>query len=588
MAKVKCGVCGGKLVKMANFCGFCGTKTARGETVYPSAIAAVPTYLRSASAKPAAAYKPPILPAQRRPAGFRRFLIPLAAAILVVLLAAVIASAARPPKYAMAKGEIEIQNVDDGVVIVPTGKNPVAVSGYFTSETPGGGTYGDWPATFSMDGTKAAVLINGDGTTGANPGGYVLYYVGGNVREIAKNVCAARISANGGSIVYVKNFDSASNTAELYIYSGGKSRLITSDYSAALNMGRFAISPDGKTVAYTLSAAGAAYYWDGRQHALGTGMDPFAIADGAKYVYYQDDDGSVYVQKGADAGSKEKLIDVSDLRNSSAASSDFFFNRDLSQILYLSGATTYISLNGGPGEPLTGAVSDMLLPPGTAEVSVNFSIYVSPAVIGCADFADMFYITDTGNIIRIGKDYTPATVARNTVSPEIANDGATIVYLKGDSIYRVNGLKSDPAEVEPFNGDLREFFLTSGGNAVFFMDSGGGLYYQKFGGKPNMAASDCYCINGLFKGNRLYYTTGDKELYWTTGGKGRAAGGFGGDFFSADAGPLGVWVVTKGDSGYVFYKSTDGSKFAPLGTSTVTWFNRAHMPASLSHSDIAQ
>ncbi len=534
MTNLKCKNCGADIHPNMKFCGVCGTPAEYPEAKEPAAAASAAGYQAAA---PAA--KKGISTAAK----LMMIIVPVII-IVVVVAAGILFTSLKPSKYVQSSW-LYIYNEEEEVAIMPKDapEPTIKLEGYM------------YDYSMSMDGTAAAVLIYNEGSIG-----YSLYYVNNKATFIADEVYEAVIAASGKSVAFSKVRENESLTTELCIWSDGKITTITDDCSAYCPI---AVSPDGKTVAYTVNDEDAdedeegyiGYYYNGKEIEIGEDIQPFAVADGAKHIYYQKDSSS-YVQKGTDSDSRNKLGE--DIY-------DFFYNRDLTSVIYNNGSKSYISRNGGSKEGLSGLFEGLLLPQGVEEFTDD---YYYSRIYDISDFTDTFYMTSEDSVIHINGKYETNRVASNVDRAQLVQDGKTIIYQKGDSIYKVNGMKEDAEDVELVEEDVQDFIATSDGKAVFFYNTDDELMYQKGTGKPIHVADDLEYllyseddhIWAMFDGNKLFYVS-DEELCWTTGGKGTAVDIEGENFYVMVEGNRLLIVSYYEEDYYYGYSTLDGENF---------------------------
>ena len=511
MVFTKCQSCGTEVPATMSFCSSCGSPVSHENA----------EVFASNKMKPGMSLKKLLIPA---------------IAVVVVLVALVIVgiSVLKPSKYEFRNGSVYISPGDETVVIIPHNKGKVELDGYLRS------------GIRSLDGTKAVQLISEDDVEWDT-----LLYITDKVQTIGDGIQSVWLAPSGNAFAYTREYDETDHTAELWLYSDGKSKKLADDFAFGNN--NCTISPDGKTVAY-VSCNDDTYtciVWDGKTSTnLGKDVAPVAVADGSKYIYYTKND-FLYVQRGLNSDNKEKLGDNV---------YQIYANKDLSQLVYSYGSKSYISRNGGKKEPLSGQIGYFVLPGGTA------TFYDSRVtVLGLSAFAGTFYCNSDNAIVCINAKYETHRVAKNVGEAYLSTDGKTLMYSSRDSIYRVNGIKADAEAVEIVDGDVERFVAVDDGSAVFFITEDDEIFYQRGMSKPTLVTGD-FTFDGygtgysLYKGNTLYYVS-DEELFVSTGDRGVRVGGFDGEVFYVSAGPFAVAVSTDDDGETLNYRSTDGKKF---------------------------
>ncbi|MDR1330237.1 MAG: zinc ribbon domain-containing protein [Oscillospiraceae bacterium] len=533
-----CKSCGAEIAADMKFCGTCGAPVERPEAPPGS----MPAAGKTGAGK------------------LKKLIVPVMILAVVMIAASVVFNAFKPSKYETVKGVIFIWQDDDEVVIEPSGESKTKIDGVLVSQLR------------SFDGTKAALLINEDGTGSSyNSDGYTLYHVSDKVNRITDGVYDAKLSLSGDGIAFTKEVDYSANEGELYLWINGNVNEITSPLIGAhfaANIG-YCISPDGRTVAFTYvgldgeDIIGAYPYYSTKLNGAVHGDDVqlVAIADDAKYVYYNKNS-AFYVMKGSDDNSKQKLGENV---------YQYYFNSDLSQIVYTSDEKSYISRNGGEKQSLSGSVGYFLMPRGTSQHDY---------VIGISSFADTFFHSggNSAGITRINAKFEASSVARdrNINGAVLADDGRTIIYSKSGGLYKIDGLKENADTVELVDGDVDGFIVTKDGSTIYFNSyneaAPSELYYQKGTGKPIVIdasfSSFSYGPLAIFKEDILYYVD-NFELYVFTGAKGKLVSEFDDKVIGVSAGLYSIIVRTTDGSKEFSYHSTDGK----------TWELEATYPA---------
>jgi len=541
-----CPQCGTQISDEARFCPSCGAQVVPEQTAVSDtpevAVPAAPWEKPADTQQP----KPWEKPAEKKgltafsinvlnkfTLDFKKLCIIGGGLLALIVLIIVLASVTKSEKYQQQKGLVLLDSFDEIVYIIPVGKDKVEIDGYFSDYY------------WSLDGTKAAVLITD------SSGDSSLYLVTDKVQKIAEDVYDFWYSSDGGTVVYAKEFVSRDTTSELWVYSGGKSTKIADNLYSTSGSGYVAVSPNGKTVAYTAydGTDKIAVVWTGKVKEIGKDIYPIAVADGAKYFYYVKS-GTLYAVKGTNTENKVKLAE---------SYSGLYFNSDLTQIIFNSDSKGYISVKAGEKTALSGSVTGLLLPSGTAQW--NGYSYKRYYIFGVKTFADTYYRNDSSSysVIHITKKLETETIVRNASSASLASDGKTIVYLYGDSIRKINGSKAGLEYVTLVSGDVYSFRMTPNGKAVFFLTDDDELYYLKVSGKPARISEDVYSY-ALYN-DKCFYFNDDGELFSSTGGKSTKISGIEGDYGYISANSFYVACSVSDGNNYAVYFSDDGKKF---------------------------
>ncbi|MBO4326803.1 MAG: hypothetical protein J5950_06000 [Clostridia bacterium] len=382
-------------------------------------------------------------------------------------------------------------------------------------------------------GDKAAisVVLNNDSTK-------LLYFDGEKVSEIAtakedSYFYDAVISADGNGVAY-SLWDNDKEELSLYLFDGKKVEKI------AKNAHIMAISPNGKTVCYKkYSKDGDSYsedfrgcfYTGGEEYSLGNYSTPFAIADNAKYVYFEREasDGStvIYVQKKDNEDSRQKIMNISDGFNSCA------FNCDCSQAIYtVSDRGTYIVKDGAEPQKLTSKECYPLAPDNTEYAYYDKSFegagYYNICTSGISDFTSdkLVWTTMSGGyvtgIFKITKDGTETLVSgEDMYHVMLAEDLHTVIYVKDGTLWAIDSSAKDPEPVKILNvTEVYKWEVPNDGYTVYYVDEFYDFYAKKGSEKATkiMEANDEAAQSiRTFKGD--LYLIYEGELYTSSGGK---------------------------------------------------------------------
>jgi hypothetical protein len=471
------------------------------------------------------------------PKRIRRFLIPAIILLGLIIIVTFIMIFTKKSKYETLSNIIFVGEIEDTISVYKKDKVIATMDGEL------------YEMVYNLKQQKAAVLVRETSDDDdSSMDGYSLYIVTDKITLIADEVADCQISASGDGIAFTKKNGSDSETSELCLWRNGKVVTVTDAYVAD---GSYVISPDGKVVASTLlnDDEREGFYYNGEIISLGKDIVPTAISNDAKYVYYEKED-SFYVQKGAEEDTKNKLGENVN---------DYYFNLDLSQVVYSSNGKAYLSRNGGYKEILASDISSFLLPSDT--------VY-DGSIIGVADFSDTFYINDSQEIAYIDGKYGADVILESVHNPQLANDGKTIHYLKDESIYKINGKIKYANMNEIVEEDVADFLATSDGASVYYATTDEELYYQKGTQKPVFVGDDP--TNGfrnwtLYRDNSLLFINDDK-LYIATGKKVEAVTEVEDevDFLfniNIDNWIKGIIFVFNDNDNEYFYYSFDGSGF---------------------------
>ncbi len=345
--------------------------------------------------------------------------------------------------------------------------------------------------------------------------------------NLTEDFCFDRVKMGyNGSKVY---FRKHSEDEYYYVYSAGKVKKSVKADCIEL------ISPDGNTLSYTRPsdpddhAEFVTYYFTGnKEYKLGFDITVYAIADGAKYIYFGDGDGindNLYVQRGTNENNRVKLS--STFRYIGYDISGYLMlNRDLSQAIFKSGDDCYISVDGK--EPHLVASDNIIIP--LVSFYSEYDATTIPYICSARDFSgtpfslsdkdasrtNICYFSDKYELIKSG-EYIPYV---NFVfgSP----DGKTVYYVMKNTLMKLNltGMEEKTMVVEE-NG-VDDFLGSTNDGLVFYLVNGE-VYSQKdLNGRVKVADAPEY--HRYYQGYAYYhgfkdrvYTVADGKLVYSAG-----------------------------------------------------------------------
>jgi hypothetical protein len=585
MNNIKCTGCGAEITESTKFCGTCGTKTeaapapvepiapAPVESIAPAPVEPIaPAPVESIAPAPIA--PPPMAPPPIAPAPYAaaaaipgaggnaldkikavkignldiKKLAIIAGVAVIAIIALIVALAMfGPSQYESYKGSILIEQFDDEkILVIPSGRSRVFIEGDLL-----------WYSE-SLDGRKAAMLVDIDGMGWEY--GYTLYHIGSKVEFIADDVRDFQLASSGNGIVY-SMYEWDDETAELFLWSGsGAPRKISNDGAIGFPA---SISPNGKTAAFATDVRGdsntGAIWHNNKLHDFGRNI-PIAISDGAKYIYYIDRNEALFVQRGFNESTSERLS-----RDVWGVS----FNKDMSQIIYTTGTRSFISNKGRAPIGLNGDVREHILPGNTAVFYDSIGV-----IYGVRSFANTFYQNDSGNIIRINNKLESDRVGSRSVEQVyLANDGKTLTFLRNDSVFRIDGSRAGAEDMRIIDGDVKYFVMTHDGKGVFYITRDNDIFYQRgMGNSANVTYSfemswwgstPNYGTFMLYKGDTLFYVQ-DDELFSSTGRGRNRVSGLNGDVRTVRTDNFNVFAFTNDAGDRLIYQSSNGRNFTEM------------------------
>ena len=557
-----CSNCGAELREGAAFCTNCGTRALSGNEA-PASEPARPAPAAGKAQKQARSKK-------KSPIGA---VIAIILAVLVLAAAAVTAltyfgvidvPAVRTvlertgTKPSGSSGKTDSDSDDDkpkrpasaGNYLL-AGSSMFAYKGYeelYIGDAKGGIVTIDAESTRCRDNNmyddKAVVLTYEDDA--------LYYYSNGKVEKVAEDVYSYRFCADGSAVAFTTEGD---NYYDLHVYSGGKVK----DIAKEVDDDTYCISPDGSAVGYIgvmddKDGDFKGYVWNGSEsQELGKNKAAVALSDGGEYVYYfkGNDDNTIYAQKGTDADSKIRLTDNLD---------SLYLNVDGTEVMVVDrDGQTFVSVKAGEKVKLSSSELYPMLPFYSGCIVWQRGC----TVFGVKSFANILYREHgSGKIVSSNGKYETETVVKNADDAQLAEDGKTLFYLKGDCVYKIDAFKQDAEAEVLVEEDVYCFGVCADSKSVLFVNDDGEVFLQKDTDEPMLITDD---FDGLeiYKGSVVFYIT-DDELYSSTGGKTTRITGLTGDVISVDADMFSVTVYTYDDGDYYVYYSSDGETFTEI------------------------
>ncbi len=471
-------------------------------------------------------------------------LIGLGALVAFVLLLVIVISAIANSGNGFIERECEyeiIQN-EEGDLVVLSGKK--LIKDKIDIETP---EEADWEMMTSLDGSVALVLVEDvDGEDDVN----TLYVIKKNkitkVADVEDD--DAMISVNGDVVLY-NEIDEENETSTLICYTvkNGKTKeIFKSDEEKSIS--RYAVSPDGKTVVYTVNeleeegdgeVKHVTYIYNGKksEKIMTSDVMVIAVSNKAKYIY-----GAVQEEKeeGTDTilyiynkkGEKEtKLGNVS---------GNIMFNADCTQAVYTTrndkGDTySYLTINGKEGVKLAKTALYMIATGIDANVYYGGSVPVYPVedlydhVFMGVKYDEEYKATYDAYLVKKGEDKTVKLVSGINTKFTLDKDAEYLYYMEADDddntlkVLKIAKGEKAKDKAKTIAEDVEKYVLTSDRKTVFFIDEDDSLckVNGKKGGKSKTIASDVVGSLYISEKDVVYYANEDEELCATTGGKGK-------------------------------------------------------------------
>ena len=347
-----------------------------------------------------------------------------------------------------------------------------------------------------------------------------LYYATSAMKmgSVCDKVKDFTLSADGSTVAYLDE----DNTLYTYNIKSGRTSTIAYDVSTTP-----VISPSGKALLFNIEDDGdeMLYAYNGRKdYKLTRDVMPVAISDDMKLIYYADP-------------AKAALYITDKNGNSNKISADlsyysFAFNKDLSQVMFVTENGLYASVRGGDkckissntdGMPYPlacyGPQEDIFFYGISNENSYTYGtamIYPESTFIG-----QFFYSYLDKEVFKIGRDWSYEKTVGDVQDIRVDRKTSILYYTNSDdTLYRVRlagNIISDKIKE-----DINEFEISGSGSDVYYIDEDYALYYQKGNGKPRKIADDVDDISMTYDDYLLYvtdYSDHSGELYYCKGAK---------------------------------------------------------------------
>lgn len=325
--------------------------------------------------------------------------------------------------------------------------------------------FNDWQV--SMDGQVAWFLVE------EKKDEEVLYVLNDeDILYVVENPQQILMSETGTALAYIAE-------DELFLYTVDKK---SSENIAADVTNIFAISPDGKTVAYT-DADGLCYiYNDGKTAELMEEVTVLSVSDGGKYIYCISED-----EEGADClylyNTKGQIGLVAS--GVCVENAIFYTNKAHTQLIFQAegkiGNRWYAVEKDELEENvhnLNSADNFKPLIPENAQICEEGSL----RVLGVDSLTEMVYqsydVDDaTMKLVYVSNQWGTSTLVSKVTEAQIGATGEMIYYAKSDRLYSIEAVAG--AQSTQLAADVQSFTVTSDGEGVYYLTEEGNAFYQK-------------------------------------------------------------------------------------------------------------
>jgi len=512
----KCGSCGFENEGTPKFCGKCGsslTAPAPDPVIVSEPFSAPDPFLVSEPApapapesssepKPKFNFTMPVLSEDMLK--IIRVAVPAAAAVLLIVIIAAFFGGGNSDY--VKTGDMIVYGGDDITYVFTPNGSAKSINGKYHSHQIG------------LDGESAAILTDFDMSVGGT-----LYIVSGDKKPVkaAEGAYYPVLSDDGGGVVYFTNYDPVDKIAVINLYSTKSGRSVRIDSNAFFDgygdgAEACAVSPDGKTVMYARYEPGgdecATYISVNgkKEEKLGDGIYPIAVANNAKYIYYRNEEGTLFVKRGMKAD-KYKLGD--DMRG-------VFLNKDYSQIVYNSGGGAFISVKGGERIKVTNTdpIRYFVHPKNTEGSGVTrfvgdfngdayvYGTYLSGYIVyGLDSFKNKTFVSGS-DVYTLNGKYERSGVCKGASDLTMTDDGKWLYYVDGNNALKMVSLTKPDADKITVTKDYGYGYAVKD-DMVYYVNEDNELYYKKSTseGAGKKVDDDVESYMAVLDGGNLYY-----------------------------------------------------------------------------------
>jgi len=401
--------------------------------------------------------------------------------VCVILVLIIIASIPwpKPAAYVEAKEDISLFYSSE------EGETYITKNGKLLKETVDGNVL---THVISMDG-KTVLLMTSEKE--------LLVYSGKGLVSVDEGVSSCKLSVDGSAVAYINE------DGELvhYTVKNKKSATVSDELCPAPGFS-YAISPDGKTVAYVEGAVDdfTLNLWvNGKKSEVDDGMIPLGVSEKGKLVYYYDTkEAEVYVMK--KGKEPEKLAgDISVFTNAR-----FYFNANLTQAVYtVNGSDWYISDNGKEKVKITSKGINEV--GNSDDFGIDMALTSVSRVMPVESFKKQYFLFGDGTLCYLNNKLEAVTVAENVDDYEATPSYDFVYYRDGDDIYRVKGYKKKAKTVAE-DASSESFVITEDGKRCYYVNDDDALMTVKKTGKPKKIADDVDSLTITRDGYALFTT----------------------------------------------------------------------------------
>lgn len=350
---------------------------------------------------------------------------------------------------------------------------------------------------------------------------YDLYIVKGNkFKKVAQDVVSFELSVSGKGLAYTTIEDEEEGTYGLYLMKVGSKK--ATKVSTELCNTDFAISPDGKSVAYYEAGdegePDELYFAKGKKSQKVTSKETqlLGLSNNGKYIYAacgEEDSSEANLYKFNKKGDRVKLGKI--------GSEEIYFNADHTQIMFFNDGKTYVSTKGKDAVKASSGELTMVDIPNSGAMYADGSTY---PVDNLFDHVYTSY-NDGGRSAWIIKKNPDKNVklASKVSSCTLDESGKYMYYLRNGEELRVLKLSHGQNAVDKSKelaDDVDNYVITSNRKLAYYI-SDDTLYSVngKKGGRTKTIKSDELGLAMVLNSKDVLFFTVEDDIYACSNGK---------------------------------------------------------------------
>jgi len=362
-----------------------------------------------------------------------------------------------------------------------------------------------------------------------------LYYITDKVVKVAEEVYAYVLSDSGNAIVYLDEDDTLS------LYRNGKSEKVADD----IIYSDFVISPNGDSVGYRGEDDIYYVYSNKKNTEMGEDIQIIAVADAAKYIYIMDK-----------TSSDLYLINLKKEKTKLGANIDASYlglNKDYSQILFSTDGKTYISEKGKEKVKLG---NGHMLP------ALKHYRYSNGYAFNVSNLLNNFFVSAQMDVSYINSKGESTSISTGVSGLDFSKDNKNAFFTSGGSLYKKSSKEN--AEKEKLANDVKQFYISSNGDSVYYINDDSELWYKKGSSDAKKISDDVRSMYITSKDVVLFLTDYSTSgiLYSCTNGKTKNK--VADDVFSVRTTYSAAYYTVENGTAYDLYVSNGSAKFTKI------------------------